>query len=159
MDEELRQQLMDAMHPDSKATLKDMAILLAAHEKKKKALGAEKKAVEAGIEELRQGMISLMTANAIDKISYEGIGSFSVKLENFASIKKADRPPAFAVLRRLEMGSLIQEQVNANTFKKWFNEEQERRTEAGEPDLKDEFGDAVSVFEKPSIRFTPPRRK
>jgi len=101
--------------------------------------------------ELEASIIDLMNASMIDKVSVKGVGTISVQTKAYVNIKKATEEDAFELLKKMDAGYLIKPTVNANTFKSWWNEENERRRKNGEKELKDIFGDTVSVYEEQKL--------
>lgn len=135
-------------------TLRELAQELRDAKDQKSQLAIKTKNNNAEIDDISQTIISCMTSLGMKSTVFDGIGKITVKVEKYPNYLKAAEGLVFDTLESLGMGDLIQPKLATATFRKWFKDEAARREEAGEPELMNEFGGAVTQFEKNTVSLT-----
>lgn len=124
-----------------------MADELKALQDEKKQKEQEVKDLNAKIDELDENLTKAMTEEELDKFTRLG-NTFYLKSRLFASPIAGKKDEMIKALKDSGNGSLVVEQVNANTLSSFIKEQREQ---TGCEDVPDYLKDLVSTFEKVSV--------
>lgn len=131
---------------DNKEIL-NMADELKALDEEKKKKEQEVKDLNEKIDELDMKLSEAMATNELDKFTHSG-STFYLKSRLFASPVAGKKEEMIKALKDSGNGSLVVEQVNANTLSSFIKEQRES---TGCEDVPDYLKDIVKTYEKISV--------
>ena len=113
---------------------------------KKKALEDEVKAITAEIDRLDLALSDEMAMSECDNFSRHG-STFYLKSRLYASPKAGGKDKLFSALRKNGYGSMVQENVNANTLSSFVKEQKENNKDT----IPEWLSSVVNAYEKISV--------
>ena len=113
---------------------------------KKKALEDEVKAITAEIDRLDLALSDEMAMSECDSFSRHG-STFYLKSRLYASPKAGGKDKLFSALRKNGYGSMVQENVNANTLSSFVKEQKENNKDT----IPEWLSSVVNAYEKISV--------
>lgn len=131
---------------DNKEIL-EMADKLKALEEEKKEKEQYLKDLNQNIDELNEKLSNAMTDAELDKFTHSG-STFYLKSRLFASAIAGKKDDLIKALKESGNGTLVVEQVNANTLSSFIKEQ---RDTTGCEDVPDYLKDIVKTYEKVSV--------
>ena len=123
-----------------------LADQLKAAKEKKKALEDEVKAITAEIDRLDLALSDEMAMSECDNFSRHG-STFYLKSRLYASPKAGGKDKLFSALRKNGYGSMVQENVNANTLSSFVKEQKENNKDT----IPEWLSNVVNAYEKISV--------
>lgn len=104
------------------------------------------KETNAMIEAVEQDLIAAMVTAELDSFKRNG-HTYSLKVETYASAKADRKEELFEALRNNDAGSLVQEQVNANSLRAFVKELKANNDD----EIPEWIVDYINVYDKTKI--------
>ena len=104
------------------------------------------KETNAMIEAVEQDLIAAMVTAELDSFKRNG-HTYSLKVETYASAKADRKEELFKALRNNDAGSLVQEQVNANSLRAFVKELKANNDD----EIPEWIVDYINVYDKTKI--------
>ena len=104
------------------------------------------KETNAMIEAVEQDLIAAMVTAELDSFKRNG-HTYSLKVETYASAKVDRKEELFEALRNNNAGSLVQEQVNANSLRAFVKELKANNDD----EIPEWIADYINVYDKTKI--------